>query len=453
MLFTTVTPASPSALFTGQAGHTYGFYSVATDNAGNVQATPATVEATVQILPPVSVTSIAAVTPKVRNTPVSTVAVTFSIPVNPSTFSASTLTLTDNSNPVAISSGVTLSLVSGSTYDINGLSSLTTNNGNYTLTVNAAGIQDQYGNSGSGPASTSWLMDTTPPTSKVSPLPQRGSSLTFAVSVTGSDSGSPPSGVKSFDIYSSTNGGAWSLWTTVPASNPTANFTGQSNTTYTFYATATDNAGNTQTYSPQIDASTYLPDLTPPVTAVDGTTGTNPSAVDSATGTFTLNLTGSDPGGGVVTYFELFVKVDSGPYEMVGPAIPAGPANSSGIVQASIPYQGLTDGAKHIYAFYSIGLDSAGNIQAAPANPNLTLTETFASATQLETTALVVEDGAVERSYIRYLQVDFNESDSQSGGELTQIVNSLQTASPDIQLCKYDLNGDASSKAPFRSRA
>ncbi len=62
----------------------------------------------------------------------------------------------------------------------------------------------------------------------------------------------------------------------------------------------------------------------------------------------------------------------------------------------------------------------------------------FASTTlappQLQTTPLVVEDGAVERSFIRYLQVDFNESDSQSGGELTQIVNSLKTASPEIQL-------------------
>ena len=38
--WTTVTPANPSATFTGQTGHTYGFYSVATDAAGNVQPTP-----------------------------------------------------------------------------------------------------------------------------------------------------------------------------------------------------------------------------------------------------------------------------------------------------------------------------------------------------------------------------------------------------------------------------
>ena len=57
-----------------------------------------------------------------------------------------------------------------------------------------------------------------------------------------------------------------------------------------------------------------------------------------------------------------------------------------------------------------------------------------------------MENGAAERSYIRYLDVDFNESDAQSGGQLTAIAGSLGTSSPAVQLYKYDLNGDASSK-------
>ena len=170
--------------------------------------------------------------------------------------------------------------------------------------------------------------------------------------------------------------------------------------------------------------------------------------MNSSTGRFALNVTGSDPGGGVVTYIDVFVSVDSGAYTLAASPIPAGPADSTGIIHTTIPYQGLTDGAQHTYAFYSIGTDSAGNTQAAPVNPNLMLTEQFANATpaQLQTTSLVVEDGAVERSYIRYMQVGFNESDSQSGGELTQIVNSVKTASPEIQLFKYDVNDDAASK-------
>ncbi len=61
-------------------------------------------------------------------------------------------------------------------------------------------------------------------------------------------------------------------------------------------------------------------------------------------------------------------------------------------------------------------------------------------------TGLVVENGAVERSYVRYLEVEFNESNLQSQGDLAQITNSIGSSSPEIVLYKYDLNGDASSK-------
>ena len=69
--------------------------------------------------------------------------------------------------PNLITSGVSLSLVSGDTYAIGGLSALTTAQGEYTLTVNAADIQDQNGVAGTNSLSTSWLMDTTAPSSHV----------------------------------------------------------------------------------------------------------------------------------------------------------------------------------------------------------------------------------------------------------------------------------------------
>ncbi len=238
------------------------------------------------------------------------------------------------------------------------------------------------------------------------------------------------------------------LWTTVPASNPTANFTGQSNTTYAFYSIAHDQAGNIENKKSLIEASTYLPDLTPPVTSVDGTSGTNPSSLDSSTGTFTLDLTGSDPGGGLVTYFNVYVSVDGGQYQEVGPyAIPAGVADSKGIYHSTAIYQGLTDGQSHSYAFYSTGFDSAGNVQIAPSSPNVTFAaEVFAQPNQLQVTGFTVEHGSTGRSYIRYLDLTLNESDSQSGGELTSMVNSIGGSSPEIQIFKYDLNGDASGK-------
>jgi hypothetical protein len=45
-----VNSANTSALFTGQGGHTYRFYSVATDNVGNVQLTPAAAQASTYVL-------------------------------------------------------------------------------------------------------------------------------------------------------------------------------------------------------------------------------------------------------------------------------------------------------------------------------------------------------------------------------------------------------------------
>src|SRR5581483_325761 len=55
--FTLFQPATTQtrASFTGVPGHTYGFYSVATDNVGHVQPTPAAAQATVHVPVPVTV--------------------------------------------------------------------------------------------------------------------------------------------------------------------------------------------------------------------------------------------------------------------------------------------------------------------------------------------------------------------------------------------------------------
>ena len=58
-----------SATFTGQVGHTYAFYSVATDNVGHVEDFSATAEVSTQVI--MTVTSIAGASPNPRNTPVS----------------------------------------------------------------------------------------------------------------------------------------------------------------------------------------------------------------------------------------------------------------------------------------------------------------------------------------------------------------------------------------------
>ena len=219
-----------------------------------------------------TISSVAAVTPNPRNTPVDSVDVTFSKAINPNTFTTADLSLTDNGGSNLITSAVTISLVSGttSTYQIGGLSGLTTAEGTYVLTVNASGISDAAGHTGTKALSISWLMDTTPPTSHVSSLPSVESSLTFPITVTGSDPSPAPgvatSGITSFDLYDSTDGTNYSLDATLPAGSPdaggvytaTTTFTGQNDTTYYFYAVAYDAAGNTQSIPTSVQAQTQV---------------------------------------------------------------------------------------------------------------------------------------------------------------------------------------------------
>ena len=217
-----------------------------------------------------TISSVAAVTPNPRNTPVDSVDVTFSKAINPNTFTTADLSLTDNGGSNLITSAVTISLVSGSTYQISGLAGLTTAEGMYSLTVDATGISDAAGNTGTKALSISWLMDTTPPTSHVSSLPSVESSLTFPITVTGSDPSPTPgvttSGITSFDLYVSTNGTTYSLDATLPAGSAgaggvytaTTTFTGQNDTTYYFYAVAHDAAGNTQSIPTSAQAQTQV---------------------------------------------------------------------------------------------------------------------------------------------------------------------------------------------------
>ncbi len=280
------------AIYQGQSGDTYAFYSVATDNVGNVQPTPTVAQATVQILAPMTVTSIDSVSPDPRNTSVPTLNITFSLPIDTSSLAPGAIALTDNGQSVS-TSGASLSLVSGTTYQITGLAGLTSAEGNYTLTVYAAGIQDQYENPGTGSVSISWLMDTTPPTSTVNPLPAISTSTSFTVSVSGSDpsgsNGSSPSGVAAYAIYDSEDNGPFTFWTTVTPTNPSATFTGQFGHTYGFYSVATDLAGNVQPTPAEAQQTVQLINAL----SVSSLTAVSPNPRNSSVSS--INVTFSEP--------------------------------------------------------------------------------------------------------------------------------------------------------------
>lgn len=271
-------------------------------------------------------------------------------------------------------------------------------------------------------------IDNIRPTVQVKALPQRQSSLSFTVSVTGSDpavGGVAGSGLASHDVYVMDNGGAWTLWRSLLASSPSALFTGQSNHSYGFYALAHDAAGNVESQSPAIEAGTYVPDLTAPVTSV--------TSVDSTSSTFTVYYRGTDAGGSGVTSVQVLVQVDGGTATTLATLAASGNSTSG-----QVTYQALADGTRHSYRFYTLGTDGNGNLETAPSNStqDVLVSASFASPEALAVTAFDVQKGALQRSFVRYLDVTFNDT----RGLSTLLAN----LSDRVHLRRFELNGSGS---------
>jgi VCBS repeat-containing protein len=98
-----------------------------------------------------------------RNIPVSSLDVTFSEPIDVSSFTWEDITLTVNNGDNLITDSVTISAINDTVYRIKGLSPLTNDEGTYTLTIQGSGIQDLSGNPGTENPSETWIIDRTPP--------------------------------------------------------------------------------------------------------------------------------------------------------------------------------------------------------------------------------------------------------------------------------------------------
>ncbi len=147
----------------------------------------------------------------------------------------------------------------------------------------------------STPASYTWHVDTTAPVSHVSALPYATSQTSFSVSWSGSD-GSQGSGIQSYSIYVSTDGGAFVPWLTATTAT-TATFNAQIGHTYGFYSTAEDNAGNIEAPHSTADA-TITTTLTPwqnPVNPLEVNGSSTISALDALIVINYLNANGAGP--------------------------------------------------------------------------------------------------------------------------------------------------------------
>ncbi len=239
--------------------------------------------------------------------------------------------------------------------------------------------------------------DVAKPVSAISALPVASTSVSFTISASGSDPGTGASGVKEYDLYYST-GGAFTKFATVPVGSPSTTFTGSANTTYWFRSLARDYAGNVETKN-TADTYTRIGDVVPPVTQVT-------SETHNSNGLFTVSMTGTKASGSALTQFDVYVSIDGSAAVLIG-STSGGVANGSGVYSGAIAFQGLADGNSHTYRFYSRGRDGAGNVEAAPADVDLTVTISF-SAVPFSAVGIDVQNGANQRSYVRYLDVLFS---------------------------------------------
>ncbi|WP_253852149.1 cadherin domain-containing protein, partial [Microcystis aeruginosa] len=126
-------------------------------------------------------------------------------------------------------------------------------------------------------------IDVDKPTSQVTAL-LTNSNTTFNVTWSGSDEGS---GIASYDIYVSTDNGAYTLWKdNITATS--APFEGQPGKTYRFYSVATDNLGLIETAPTQPDATTTVGTVNvgPTDLALSATTVNENVPVNTVIGTF-----------------------------------------------------------------------------------------------------------------------------------------------------------------------
>ena len=223
------------------------------------------------------------------------------------------------------------------------------------------------------------------------------------MNVTGSDA-APSSGIASFDIYVAVDNGPLTFDRTVSAtSSGTASFsyTGQDSHLYWFRSIARDKAGNTESKPAGADASTYVPDLTVPVTQVGTVNTTNPL--------FQIPWSGTDAGGSGLASVQLWVKVDTGSWTQVGQF--AAGAASGGTYSGTATYAAIVDGNAHTYAFYSVGVDGNQNVEAAPGSPDASVSTTFSVPSTWDVSKLTLNKNGqlTQRSYVRYLDVTLNQ--------------------------------------------
>jgi RHS repeat-associated protein len=338
-LFQTNTTAT-SATYTGQFGHTYGFYSVATDFVGLAQPTPGGPQATTTLVAPPTSTVSPLTSPSL--TPSFTVSWSGTPGQGASSIASYTIYDSDNSGPFTAfltNTSLTSTTFNGQAGHIYGFYSVATDNLGSTQPI-PGGAQ-------------ATMTVASPPTSTVSSLPAATTNTTFTVRWSGTP-GVAASSITSYNVFFDEDGSAtFSPFQT--ATNATsAPFTGQLGHRYGFYSVATNNLGLVQPTPNGAQATVTVAGL--PTSTV------SPLPSTSRTTHFTVSWSGT-PGQGAssITSYEIFFSVNGGAFT---PFLAHTTATSA-------PFTGQ---ARDTYRFYSVATDNLGDTQPTPSSAQATTT-------------------------------------------------------------------------------
>ncbi len=196
-----------------------------------------------------------------------------------------------------------------------------------------ARAEDRFGQVSGRSGTITVTLDTVPPASQVTPLPDWQAQASFRVDWSGADAGS---GVAAYDVQVRDGDGPWQNWR-LNTQHTSALFAGQEGHVYGFRCRARDRAGNQEAWPVEPDAQTGV-DITLPQAAVA-------AALDGTT--VQLTWEAQDDGSGLATC-ELAAREDGGDWQFLS-AVCAG-------VTAYPTEPG------HVYDFRLNATDRAGNL-------------------------------------------------------------------------------------------
>ena len=356
---------SGSFSYTATAGDgSYGFYTIATDNAGNAQATPAGAQATTVLdtAAPSSTASSPALT-------------------NQTTFTVS-YTAADNTGGSGLAQVALYAQAPGQTgYTLVAINYGSASSGSFSYTATAGDgsygfytvATDNAGNAQATPAGAqaTTVLDTAAPSSTAS-SPSTSRTTSFNVSYTAT-AGS--AGLAQVALYAQAPGQTGYTLVAInygSASSGSFSYTATAGDgSYGFYTVATDNAGNVQA-TPSMPQTTTLLDTTAP-----SSTASSPALTNQTSFNVSYTATAGSAG---LAQVALYVQAPGQTgYTKVA-------TNSSGSGSGSFSYTATAgDGS---YGFYTIATDNAGNIQATPAGRATTVLDTTAPSSTASSPAL-----------------------------------------------------------------